>query len=111
MLAGMKQVAAFAAVVLVVIAGFVAFAVVASRAPWAWQIAIGIGCATFFAEQWQRRLRPKPFLSNGTLRVVVATVLVLVFAAISERESGAWAAAAFVAAIGVGDVRRRRRTA
>ena len=109
MLAWMKQVATVVAAVLAFVAGFAALAVVASWAPrWAWQIAIGIGCAMFFAEQWQRRLASKSFLSQGTRRRVVAAGLVLVFAAISVRASGVWAAGGFVAAIGAGDVHRRR---
>jgi len=53
-------------------------------------------------------LASKPFFAHGTRRRVVAAGLVLVFAAISVLASGVWAAGGFVAAIGAGDVRRRR---
>jgi hypothetical protein len=95
----------------VVVAGFVAFAVLSGWAPWwAWDIAVGVGLAWFVLDLWRGRVGSLKRLSNEAGRLAVAFTLVVACAALTGWAIGGWTAGAFVAALGVGGVVRRRRS-
>ncbi|HEY3765343.1 MAG TPA: hypothetical protein VGL44_09315 [Gaiellales bacterium] len=78
---------------------------------WAREIVVGVGFATFVGDLWRRRIRSRAKLSNQSFRLAVAGALVLACAALTGWAIGVWTACAFVAALGIGDVRRRRSRA
>jgi peptidoglycan/LPS O-acetylase OafA/YrhL len=107
----MKEHVRLVVFLLVVVAGLAAFAVVFGWAPrWGREIVVGVGLAGVAGGLWRGRLRSITRLSHETGRLAIALTLVVACAALTGWATGVWAAGAFVAAVGVGGVLRRRRS-